>query len=378
MAARWFLFAVAVVPAFPQTYLVATAANRTHDSHLDWIGESIAETVREALAARGIPVVSRDDRQEAVKRLSLRPSSQLSLASVIKLAASVDAALVIHSEFELLREEGAGNQNSLRLTARVVECRSITQPAEFFESGALEDLAVVQSNLAWQILRWASPREAVSREEFRATHPPVKVSALESYLRGLMASNEEVKHRYLTQAARLDPSFTHPCFHLGRLQYDKENYREAASWLGKVNPRNPHYGSASFLLGLSLYELSNYEGARLAFERISGSSRTHELSNNLGVIYAQLGRPDALDYFRKALEADPKDADYHFNTGYSLWRRKEFEAATAHFRAVLDLAQQDEDAVLLLGRCLKGTGPRTGDWRSEGLERLKYTSGALP
>ena len=74
---------------------------------------------------------------------------------------------------------------------------------------------------------------------------------------------------------------------------------------------------------------------------------------------------------RKALETDSSDSDYHFNVGYTLWKHGDFEAAANHFRAVLDRARDDQDAIQLLGRCLKKSGPRAGDWRSEGLERLK-------
>jgi thioredoxin-like negative regulator of GroEL len=57
--------------------------------------------------------------------------------------------------------------------------------------------------------------------------------------------------------------------------------------------------------------------------------------------------------------------------GYALWRQGDFAHAAESFRALLDRAPNDAEAVLFLGRCLKKDGPRTGDPKSEGRERLK-------
>ncbi len=64
------------------------------------------------------------------------------------------------------------------------------------------------------------------------------------------------------------------------------------------------------------------------------------------------------------------EPDYHFNVGYVLWKRGEFERAAESFRAVLARNPEDAAATLLLGRCLKRAGPRTGDSKSVS-ERLK-------
>jgi len=45
--------------------------------------------------------------------------------------------------------------------------------------------------------------------------------------------------------------------------------------------------------------------------------------------------------------------------------------AAANFRAVLDRSPGDSEATIMLGRCLKMDGPRAGDPRSDGRERIK-------
>jgi tetratricopeptide (TPR) repeat protein len=62
-----------------------------------------------------------------------------------------------------------------------------------------------------------------------------------------------------------------------------------------------------------------------------------------------------------------------FNTGYALWKQRQFDQAAEKFRAVLDRSRNDQDATAMLGRCLKMEGPRPGDTRSEGRERIKTT-----
>ena len=95
-------------------------------SSLDWIGESIAESVQDSLASEGVLVLNRDERLEGFRRLSLRPGAQLTHASIIKLGMVLDAAKVIYGSFEAAPAVpgsapggGSAAKASLRITARV-------------------------------------------------------------------------------------------------------------------------------------------------------------------------------------------------------------------------------------------------------------------
>ena len=70
-------------------------------SSLDWIGESIAETLRDAFSLRGAVTLGRDDIQEAYRRLNLRERALLTEASVIKIGETVDAEQVVYGTFEV-------------------------------------------------------------------------------------------------------------------------------------------------------------------------------------------------------------------------------------------------------------------------------------
>ena len=60
-------------PAWADTAAVLPFSHTgTAADNLDWIGESIAETVQEALGSRGFLTLDREDIQEAYHRLDLR------------------------------------------------------------------------------------------------------------------------------------------------------------------------------------------------------------------------------------------------------------------------------------------------------------------
>ena len=62
-------------PARADNAAILPFFNYTKSASLDWIGESIAERVRETLASEGLLVCSREDRQEVYHRLAIRPNA---------------------------------------------------------------------------------------------------------------------------------------------------------------------------------------------------------------------------------------------------------------------------------------------------------------
>src|SRR5262249_512414 len=74
-------------------------ANTSQVQNLDWIGERVAETLRESLGSRGVLVLDRDDTREAYRRLQLRERVLLTQASVFKLGEALDAEQVVSGSF---------------------------------------------------------------------------------------------------------------------------------------------------------------------------------------------------------------------------------------------------------------------------------------
>ena len=73
---------IAVLPLFN------VDANKS--PNLDWIGESVSETIQEALSSSGLLVLPRENREEVYHRLSLRTGVVLTKASVLKIGEARD------------------------------------------------------------------------------------------------------------------------------------------------------------------------------------------------------------------------------------------------------------------------------------------------
>src|SRR5205085_7293858 len=128
---------------------------------------------------------------------------------------------------------------------------------------------------------------------------------------------------------------------------------------------------AQFLLGLSRYYRGNFADAEKSFETVAGSVPLNEVYNDLGAAQSRGNRlPMAIMSFSKAVEGDSSDPDYHFNLGYALWKSGRFTEAAESFRAATRRNPQDTEATQFGGRCLKEEGPRAGDPKSEGRERI--------
>lgn len=362
-----------------ETVLVLPFVNHSSSASLDWIGESIAETVGDSLASQGVLVLDRDNRLEGYRRLSLRPGSDLTHASIIKLGQSLDASLVIYGEYQQQPSEQSNgvkdlSGGSLRINGRVVDLRRIHQSPVFSQLGALEDLPTMEVQLAWEALRQIDPHTPLPQEEFVRLHPAVRLDAMESFARGLLSAVPEQRHRFFTQAARLDDKFSQPCFHLGMEAWGQKDYKIAATWFQRVARSDSHYFQAQFFLGLCRYYSGAPAAAVQAFQLVADAVPLNEVYNDLGA--AQVRRndyPAAIAAFRSAIEGDDTDPDYHFNLGYTLWRMKDFDGAVESLRAAVERDPTDAEATTLLGRALKQEGPRPGDPRSEGRQRLKTT-----
>lgn len=357
-----------------ETVLVLPFFNHASSAGLDWIGESISESLHDALASEGLLALDREDRLEVYRRLSLRPGAELTHASVIKIGQALDAGNVVYGYYEVLPADPAKDrsQGTLRITARIVDLKRLHQGPEFSELGALEDLARLELHLTWEVLQVLRPDAAGAEQQFVEKRRTVRLDAMESYVRGLLAQTVEQRHRFFTQAARLDEHYSQPCFQLGKASWASKEYQVAAGWLARVERTDPHYMEAQFLLGLCRYYSGDFAGAEQAFQLVAAAVPLNEVYNNLGAAEARLGNmAGAISNFQKAIEGDSSDPDYHFNVGYTLWRSGKFADAVTNLRAALQRTPDDSEATTLLGRALQKAGPRPGEARWEARERIK-------
>jgi len=353
--------------------LVLPFFNHAKSANLDWIGESIAESVNDSLASSGVLTLDRADRLEACRRLSLRPGAEITHASIIKIGQALDASSVVYGSYELLSDPAnTQSKGSLRIIAHILDLKHLRQGPEFGETGALEDLAAIEVRLGWQALKQLDPETKLTEREFVQARPPVRLDAVENYIRGLLAASPEQRSRFFTQAARLDEHYSPPCFQLGKSNWEKKEYKIAAGWFQRVVRSDPRYLEAQFFLGLCRYYSGDYAGAEQCFQTVVAQMPLNEVYNDLGAAQArQQKSAAAIASFTKALEGDSADPDYRFNLGFTLWRAARYDGAIASLRAAVERSPSDQEATSLLGRALKRDGPRPGDSRSENRERIK-------
>ncbi len=360
------LLMAAAVPLAAEPVLVIPFFSRSPEANVDWISESIAHTIQDALESRGILVLDRSERETVYRRLSIRPNATLTHATVIKVAEEMDASPVVYGEYELT--PGGGPRGTLSIKAITLDMKRLRKGQEITESGPLEDLAAIQSRLAWQLLRRFAPDDAPPENEFLNERPSIRLDAMENYTRGLMASAPDQKRRFLLQAARLDPKFYDARYELGRLYWNDKEYAQAATWLKAIPEESQRHVEALFLLGLCRYEGGDYAAAEEAFATVAETVPLNEVFNNLGAAQSRRNLPKAVQSFQTALDGDEADPDYHFNVGYALLRERRFDEAAEHLRTALEHNPEDGDAADLLELAEKHRQPGPEE---SGLERIK-------
>ena len=119
------------------------------------------------------------------------------------------------------------------------------------------------------------------------------------------------------------------------------------TWLSKVPQSDKHAMEANFFLGLAAYYSGSLDRAAEAFRAVADRMPLTEVYNNLGVVEGRRSKNAASDYFKKAVEADPTDPDYHFNLGVALYRAGDSTAAK-QLEECLHERPQDTEAKALL------------------------------
>ncbi len=359
-----------VTAAAPENVLVVPFSNLGSNHNLDWVGESLAVEVFETLAAELPFVVRPEERDVILRRMNLRKYAPLTAATVLEIAFNLDAVLVVSGDYEWT-PASAATRAGLKLHARLLNATKLQRVKEFEIEGNFDDLSLLQARLAWQVLAALKPAGALTEKDYLAAHPPVRLDALERYVRGLTAVSYDQKHRLFSSAVRLQPGYSGPCYQLGALYYARREFRSAAEWLAKVAPADAHFHDALFRLGLACYHTGDYRSSVEAFQKLAQATPLSEVLNNLGVAQLRAGDPHSADSFKQAIEGDPADPDYYFNAGYNLFRSNNFEAAARLFEEVLARQPGDPTSADLLARCKRHEATHPGDLDSEAPERLK-------
>jgi tetratricopeptide (TPR) repeat protein len=341
-----------------RTILVFPFENQSSRSDLNWISESFPVMFASRLARPENYVLVREERNAACLQLGLSPETPLTLASEVRVAQTLGADWVIVGSFNVVGD-------GLTARAQLVEMRRLKLTPVLEVAGELSELADLQTRLVWRLLARHDSDFVVGKEEdFFRLFPAVRLDAFENYVRGLLAADDEAGVRFFQEADRLSPADHRAAFALGRLYFDRKEYANSAKWLQKLQETDEHYLESLFLLGVDEFFLGHQAEAEKAFEALAGQIPLNEVWNNLGVLKARRGRyAEALAVLDRAYQSDPRDPDFCFNRGVSLWYLKRYEEAAQALAEAIRLNDEDSEAHTLLAVVLKKLGDAAGEQR---------------
>jgi len=322
-----------------KTLLVLPFQNNSAVPGLDWIGESFPEVLGPDFSA--FFVIDRLERMNAFDRLGLPANLRFSRATAYEVAQAMDVDYVILGSY-------AYDGQSFSVRAQVLDMQNLHLSAPETASGSLPALIQVENLLAMNLLHILAPNNGSSRDEFLGAQQVPRLDALESYVRGLVATSRPERITRLREAVRLNPNYAQAILQLGKTYYEARDYSSAAAWLERIPQSDWLAREASFYLGICEYYLGQYEKAQNAFEFVAARLPLTEVYNNLGVVAARRGQKSASQYFERAVEADPSDPNYRFNLAVALARNGDAAGASRQLRELLALAPADDEAKTLL------------------------------
>ena len=346
------LLAAVCALAQSATVLVLRFQNNSKFADLNWVGESIAETLRAEFAQANQIVLDRTTAADGMKRLGLRQEANFTKASVIRLGQTLEADFVVYGGYDAKLPPGVSHMKDgeIAITAQWIDLRKLQSGPDISEAGKLADLSRHKEHLAWQSLNYLDPRAHPAFEEFVAARTLTRLDAEESYIHGLLSADKEQQQKWFLQAANLDPRFVSPAYELGKAYLDRKDPKQSLKWLQRIPAGDARYTEARFRMGVASYQAGDYNAAVAYFKEVSNVMPLHEVYNNLAASEDQLNLPPAIDDFRRAVEGDPADSSYLFNLGAALLRRNLFDEAQQKLQAVIDHSPDDSEADELLAQ----------------------------
>lgn len=316
--------------------LVLPFENHSGQSDLAWIGDSFPDTLNQRLSSASFFTISRDDRQYALDHLGFPTDFRPTRATTIRIAQTLDANYVVIGSYTV-------TNGHISAQAQVLSVNELKMSAPIQDTNDLRRLFDVQNTIAWKIAKYIDPQFNVAQQTFLASSGQVRLSAFENYIRGIGAGSTEERIKRLELAVQQSPGYSAALLALGKTQYFERDYDHAAATLDRI-PKNDRLAlEANFYLGLARFNSARYAEAEKAFSFVASRLPLPEVVNNQAVALSRQGH-NASALFQRAVAADPKDADYHYNLAVSLYRSGNRSEAQREVDLALKLRPSDPEA----------------------------------
>jgi tetratricopeptide (TPR) repeat protein len=150
-----------------------------------------------------------------------------------------------------------------------------------------------------------------------------------------------------------DPRCAECQSNLGVLYVQNGDTRRAEELFRGALEVNRQYGEAHLNLGLMLARKDQFADAE---KELLMAPPTVRSLTGLGMVPTRLGKPEAIETFRKVMSLDPGSAEARLNLGIALADNEKLEAALVEFTEAVRLAPGSPSAHYNRGRVLKDLG----------------------
>ena len=346
------------------TIIVMPFENGSGAPGLQWISEAFPEILSQRLSSPSIYALTREDRLRAYDRAGIPAQVQPTHATIYRLVEQMDADYVILGRYSF-------DGRSFSASAELLDMHRLKLLSEPRETGPLPELINIQTALAWDLLHSLRPNVLLDKQAYTSSAPPIRLDALEHYVRGITAATTAEKIQHFREAVRFSPNYNEALLRLGRAYFDDRQYDQAVATFAQVSTSDPLAREANFYLGLAAYYLGDFSRSQAAFNFVAARLPLPEVYNNLGVVTGRLGdKKQSANYLQKAVQADSSDADYNFNLAVALAQNGERQDAIHFFNEYLRIHPEDTEAHILVSGLTDSTRPSKLP-----LQRLKPTYG---
>jgi tetratricopeptide (TPR) repeat protein len=288
-------------------FVVFPMEDLTKTPSLAWIGEGLAISLSDQLEAAGFEAVDRDSRISFADSSGLPRGTQLSRASMIRIARGIGADRLVFGSYSAAGEE-------IRIAARVLDVRTIKLGPELTAAAPVKRLADAENDLAWQIVAANGVFPAGSRDAFRLRMRAVPNDAFACYVRSLALSDADARRKLLLRAVELSPAFPQALFRLGKDAYKQGDCAQAIEPLDKVPEGARGFPEARFIMGSCKYASGDFDAAIRSYAALLPFGERLEVENNLGAACLRAGDlPQALRHLAAAHALGRNDAGVTLN-----------------------------------------------------------------